>query len=196
MLLHIPAYLDLPLTANLVTLLTLSLISTWLDLQLWCHSGWDLEFFGNSDLFDLPSFFLKVFLKLLSGAKSFFTLHFCFQIREHMLDAKCHAMYDRAWMSEHLNFFLWICFIPRFRICHAKCHAMYDRAFYGLAPLAYYASVLSLKRHFVLVTPYRVTTSLCSKFMIFWFLHRRKTNRLSLALCWILILNSTLSIKS
>ena len=57
-----------------------------------------MKFFENFDLFGLPSFSPKIFLKLLSDARTFHSA-FLFQIRKHISDAMCHAMYDYAWMK-------------------------------------------------------------------------------------------------
>ena len=91
--------LRLTLDCQFGCVLTLSCMLTWLDLHLWCQGDWDSRFFENSDLFEFPSFSPKVFLKLLSSARPFFHSAFFFQIRKHISDAMCHAMYDRAWMK-------------------------------------------------------------------------------------------------
>ena len=87
-------YLDLPLTASLVMLwLFHACLLDWTynsDTKL----GWDLKLFKNFDLFELPSFFPKVFLKLLLGARPFLL---CLPISDkHTFDAMCRAMYDCA----------------------------------------------------------------------------------------------------
>ena len=92
--------------------LALSRISTWLDLQLWCHAtrfqiqlSWDLGFFENSDLFELPSFSPKVFLKLLSGARPFFTLHSCFrQENIYLMQGAMQCMVVHEWIVQAFNF--------------------------------------------------------------------------------------------
>ena len=75
-------YLDLPFTANLVALLTLSRLSIWLDLQLCCQTGWDLRFSKNSDLSESSSFFfLEGLSEAFIGCTNLFTLHPCFRQR-------------------------------------------------------------------------------------------------------------------
>ena len=105
-------YLDLPFTDSLVELLTLPRVSTWLDLQLWCHAkrlqiqlSWDLGFFENSDLLKLPSFSSKVFLKLLSGAQPFFTLHSYFrQENIDLMQGVILCMIVREWIVRAFKF--------------------------------------------------------------------------------------------
>ena len=141
-------YLDLPLSASLVALwFCYAYLPDWTynsDAKL----GWYLRFFESYDLFELPSFFLKVFLKLLSSARPFFTLYSYFR-QENIYLIQCAMQY---WLcmnetSEHLNsFFIWICFIPLFRI-YCFTALLCPCAFYRVALLTCYASVLFLERH-------------------------------------------------
>ena len=73
-----PTYLDLPLTANLVALWLYHACLLDQTYNSDAKSVGISKFFENSDLFELPFFSPKVFLKLLSGARPFFTLHFYF----------------------------------------------------------------------------------------------------------------------
>ena len=92
-------HLSLPSTASLVVLLTLSRISTCLGLQLWCQFGWDLKILENFDLFELPFFLPEGLSESFIGCKTLFHFAYLFQIRKHISDAMCHAMYDCAWMK-------------------------------------------------------------------------------------------------
>ena len=109
-------YLDLPLTASLVALLTLLRIYTRLDLQLWCHVVGILKLFENSNLFELPSFSSKVFLKLLSSVRPFFTLHSYFrQENIYLMQCAMQCMIVHEWndyVRKHIFkfVFFWIRF--------------------------------------------------------------------------------------
>ena len=97
---------------------------SWLDLHLWCQTYWD--FFENSDLFEFTFFLPKVFLKLLSSARTSF---FCILILDMntyiWCNVSCNVWLCMNEMFEHLNsFFIWICFIPLSSfiiLTHAKC---------------------------------------------------------------------------
>ena len=79
--------------------LTLSCMFTWLDLHLWCQSGYDSKFFEKLWSVWITFFPLEGLSKAFIECKTLFPLTFFFQIRKHISDVMCHAMYDCAWMK-------------------------------------------------------------------------------------------------
>ena len=156
-------YLDLPFTASLVALLTLSRLSIWLDLQLWCQTGWDLRFFKNSNLSESSSFFFPEGLsETFIGCTNLLTLYPYFR-QENIYLMQC--MMQRMIMNDmfeyllvfHLNlfcssvlgFFVFLCL----------------RILYRHVRLVYHASLLSLKSIFTFWCLLVMSQlPLCSKF--------------------------------
>ena len=93
-----------------------NLMPTWLGFEI---------FFENFDLFELPFFSPKVFLKLLSGARPFFTLHSCFRQGDiYLMQCAMQCMIVHEWNGWafkfifHLNSFYSLFFLG-FTACFA-----------------------------------------------------------------------------
>ena len=146
-------YLDLPFTASLVALLTLPRKSIWLDLQLWCQAK-RLQIQLSWDFFWKIWFIWKYLISPRRSFWSFYRVHdpshsaSLFQIRKHMSDTMCYAMYGHEWhvwvfkLVFHLNLFC--SSVLRFFAFLSPCVP------YGPARLVYHASLLSLKSIFTL----------------------------------------------
>ena len=181
--------LDLPFTASLVALLTLSCLSIWLDLQLWCQAkGFksnSVGIFENSDLvWILPSFSPKVFLKLLSGARTF---SLCIPVSNKKIYIWCNVLCNVwSWMTFPST---WTCFFHLNLFCSSflgffafLCSCI----LYRPARLVYRASILSLKNIFTLDVFLSCHNFLCVRIVIFRFNCRRHTRLTSIFLCWVL----------
>ena len=70
-----------------------------LGLHLWCQFGWDLKFFEDFDSLEFIFFLLEGLSEAFIKCETLLHSVFLFQIRKHISDAICHAMYDCAWMK-------------------------------------------------------------------------------------------------
>ena len=174
-------------------------------LTLECQSNWDLKFLKDFGLFGLPFFFPKVFMKFLSYLRPF-SLYLLVSDR-HIFDTTCHAMQClfHVWlcMNEmsmyqiYHFFFTWTCVVFFFWIHCSFCLCAFTSLSFWPVMLLFCLALW--KGIFVLMLSYHITISLCleSNIVILWFLHRRKTTRVSLIFsCWILVVTSTLLINS
>ena len=142
--------------------LALSRIPTWLDLQLWCQSGWDLRFFKTLIC-------LNYLLSLRRFFWNFYRVQYPFSLCILVSDKKRYVWYNMScnvWlcideMSEHLNsFFFWISFIPLFKVYWSSRPCV----LYELALLTCYASFPSFRKTFFVLIPFIISQfSLFSK---------------------------------
>ena len=138
----------------------------------------------------LPSFSSKVFLKLLSGARPFFTLHSSFRQENIYLMQMCYAMYDYEWhvwvfkLIFHLNLFCSSVFCFSSPMCSLR---------------ACFSDLLcSLKRHFCPDAFLSYRNLLCARSL--WSFDSSIVGKhfkpSLICSCWILVLTFVLSINS
>ena len=105
---HTSTYLDLPLTVNAFSYTCLPGLT--FDCQIWLGFEILWKLWSVWITFFLPEGLYEAFI----GLKTFsFYSAFMFQIRKHISDSICHAMYDYAWMK-CLNIFHSNSFYPHF----------------------------------------------------------------------------------